>query len=89
MFALDLTPLAVVRLQVVRPSNAGQIGNVYLHYALDVWFEREIRPALEGKAQLVRYADDFALTSKLRGHYGYLSIVTKMEGFRAAADQIL
>ena len=37
------------------------LGNVYLHYALDVWFEREIRPALEGKAQLVRYADDFVM----------------------------
>ncbi len=37
------------------------LGNVYLHYALDVWFEREIRPTLEGKAQLVRYADDFVM----------------------------
>lgn len=37
------------------------LGNVYLHYALDVWFEREIRPTLEGKAQLVRYADDFVV----------------------------
>jgi group II intron reverse transcriptase/maturase len=37
------------------------LGNIYLHYALDVWFERDIRPTLEGKAQLVRYADDFVI----------------------------
>ena len=42
------------------------LGNVYLHYALDVWFEREIRPTLEGKAQLVRYADDFVVMCRTR-----------------------
>ncbi len=35
------------------------LGNVYLHYALDVWFEREIKPQLAGHARLIRYADDF------------------------------
>lgn len=37
------------------------LGNVYLHYALDVWFEREIKPRLHGLALLVRYADDFVI----------------------------
>lgn len=37
------------------------LGNVYLHYALDVWFEREVTPRLEGKATLIRYADDFLI----------------------------
>jgi group II intron reverse transcriptase/maturase len=37
------------------------LGNVYLHYALDVWFEREVKPRLSGKAHLVRYADDFVM----------------------------
>ncbi len=36
------------------------LGNVYLHYVLDTWFEEEIKPNLAGKAQLVRYADDCA-----------------------------
>ena len=26
------------------------LGNVYLHYALDLWFEREVKPRLLGKA---------------------------------------
>jgi retron-type reverse transcriptase len=26
------------------------LGNIYLHYALDQWFEREVQPRLGGKA---------------------------------------
>jgi group II intron reverse transcriptase/maturase len=37
------------------------LGNIYLHYVLDVWFEREVKPRLHGRAALVRYADDFVL----------------------------
>jgi group II intron reverse transcriptase/maturase len=36
-------------------------GNVYLHYVLDLWFEREIKPRLKGHARLIRYADDFVI----------------------------
>jgi RNA-directed DNA polymerase len=36
------------------------LGNVYLHHVLDLWFERDVRPRLQGKALLVRYADDCA-----------------------------
>jgi group II intron reverse transcriptase/maturase len=38
------------------------LGNVYLHYVLDLWFEREVKPRLRGEAHLVRYADDFVMT---------------------------
>ena len=37
------------------------LGNVYLHYALDLWFERDIKPRLKGHARLIRYADDFVM----------------------------
>ena len=36
------------------------LGNVYLHYVLDLWFEREVRPRMRGMAKLIRYADDCA-----------------------------
>jgi group II intron reverse transcriptase/maturase len=36
------------------------LGNVYLHTALDRWFEHAVKPALKGTAQLIRYADDCA-----------------------------
>ena len=35
------------------------LANVYLHYVLDQWFEREVKPRLHGEAYLIRYADDF------------------------------
>lgn len=37
------------------------LANIYLHEVLDEWFERDVRPRLQGRAQLVRYADDFVL----------------------------
>jgi len=37
------------------------LANVYLHYVLDVWFEREVQPRLKGRAFLIRYADDFVI----------------------------
>jgi RNA-directed DNA polymerase len=37
------------------------LGNVYLHYVLDLWFEHDIKPRLKGHARLIRYADDFVM----------------------------
>ena len=35
------------------------LANLYLHYALDLWFERVVKPRCRGEAHLCRYADDF------------------------------
>ncbi len=37
------------------------LGNIYLHYVLDEWFECEVKPRLRGEAHLWRYADDFVI----------------------------
>jgi group II intron reverse transcriptase/maturase len=37
------------------------LANVYLHYALDLWFEKVYRRGCQGKARLIRYADDFVV----------------------------
>ena len=37
------------------------LANVYLHYALDLWFEKVYRQSCKGKAKLIRYADDFVV----------------------------
>ena len=37
------------------------LSNLYLHYVLDLWFERKVRPRLKGKAWLIRYIDDFVV----------------------------
>jgi RNA-directed DNA polymerase len=35
------------------------LSNVYLHYVLDLWFERRFRKTCTGYAELTRFADDF------------------------------
>jgi len=37
------------------------LSNVFLHYVLDDWFEREVQPRMSGRAFVVRYADDAVL----------------------------
>ena len=34
------------------------LANVYLHYALDLWFEKVVKPQCRGEALMCRYADD-------------------------------
>ena len=35
------------------------LANVYLHYALDLWFENVVKKSSGGEAMMSRYADDF------------------------------
>ena len=42
------------------------LSNLYLHYVLDLWFERVVKPRLRGEACMVRYIDDFVLCFQYR-----------------------
>jgi group II intron reverse transcriptase/maturase len=37
------------------------LANIFLHYVLDLWFERKVVPRVQGQCHLVRYADDFLI----------------------------
>ena len=37
------------------------LANVYLHYALDLWYDKIIRTRCKGEVYYVRYADDFLM----------------------------
>ncbi len=37
------------------------LANLYLHYALDLWFEKIYRKSCTGFARIIRYADDFVV----------------------------
>lgn len=37
------------------------LANLYLHYVLDEWFEKQVKPQLAGRVFLIRYADDFVI----------------------------
>jgi RNA-directed DNA polymerase len=47
-------------------SISVMLSNVYLHYALDLWFERVVKSRLRGEAYLVRYIDDFVMCFQYR-----------------------
>ncbi len=60
--------------QVVHPETGTPQGgtvspvlaNVYLHYALDIWFEKVVKPHCRGEALLCRYADDWVCAFRLQ-----------------------
>jgi group II intron reverse transcriptase/maturase len=37
------------------------LANIYLHYVLDLWFEKVFRKSCAGTARLIRFADDFVV----------------------------
>jgi len=37
------------------------LANIYLHYILDLWFEKKIKIQARGYMQLIRYCDDFVV----------------------------
>jgi len=53
--------------KVIHPTSGSPQGgiispmlaNVYLHYALDQWFQEVVKAHVKGEACLIRYADDF------------------------------
>ncbi|WP_237342892.1 reverse transcriptase domain-containing protein [Wolbachia endosymbiont of Folsomia candida] len=37
------------------------LANIYLHYVLDLWFEKKFKPKARGCIQLIRFCDDFVV----------------------------
>jgi group II intron reverse transcriptase/maturase len=42
------------------------LANIYLHYVLDLWFERVVHPKQQGRCRMIRYADDFVACFEYR-----------------------
>ena len=49
------------------------LSNIMLHYVLDLWFERRIRPRVRGLCYLVRFADDFICLVQYRDDARYIA----------------
>src|SRR4029077_15391340 len=52
----------VVRTEAGTPQGgplSPVLANVYLHFVLDLWFEKKVRRWFRGEAYLTRFADDF------------------------------
>ena len=37
------------------------LANIYLHYVLDLWYEKRVKKSCEGYTRMIRYADDFVV----------------------------
>lgn len=59
------------------------LANIYLHYVLDLWFERKVKASCEGYCEVVRYADDFVclFQSQEEGERFYIELGARMEKF--------
>lgn len=42
------------------------ISNIFLHYVLDLWFEKKVKSTLKGYAKYCRFADDFVICFERR-----------------------
>lgn len=42
------------------------LANIYLHYILDMWFEKKVKREAEGESMMVAYADDFVCAFRYR-----------------------
>lgn len=42
------------------------LANIYLHYILDMWFERKVKPKAKGESMMIAYADDFVCAFRYR-----------------------
>jgi group II intron reverse transcriptase/maturase len=67
------------------------LANVYLHYVLDLWFEKVVKPRCEGKAYLCRFADDFICAFRYKEDaqkfYGALPDRLSKFGLEVAKDK--
>jgi RNA-directed DNA polymerase len=67
------------------------LANIYLHYALDLWFERVVRKACQGRCKLFRYADDFVCVFERRHEaeqfYGDLKERLRKFGLETAPEK--
>jgi RNA-directed DNA polymerase len=43
------------------------LANIFLHHVLDEWFEQEVRPRMQGRCFLIRFADDFVIGCEMEG----------------------
>ena len=85
--------------QVIHPGTGTPQGGiispvlakVYLHYALNLWFERVVRPKQRGRCRLIRYADDFVACFEYRHEAMAFEVELKTRlakfGLEVAADK--
>jgi group II intron reverse transcriptase/maturase len=59
------------------------LANIYLHYVLDLWFEKSVKKQCKGQAHLIRYCDDFVCCFQYKedAERFYLELIKRFEKF--------
>ena len=76
-----------------KPSESGTpqggvisplLANIYLHYTLDLWFEKRIKRECQGFARMIRYADDYVACFQqvADAHYFMQVMETRLKQFK-------
>jgi RNA-directed DNA polymerase len=65
------------------------LANVYLHYALDLWFEKRVKPQCRGEALMWRYADDWVCAFRYRSdaEWFYKALPERLATFKLEVAQ--
>jgi len=67
------------------------LANIYLHYTLDIWFEKVIKPKCQGEAYICRFADDYVCAFRYKadaeGLYNELPGRLKKFGLEIAVEK--
>jgi group II intron reverse transcriptase/maturase len=59
------------------------LANIYLHYVLDLWFEKKVKPNCRGKIYFCRYADDFICAFRFKDDIEefYIALIKRLNKF--------
>jgi len=65
------------------------LANVYLHYVLDLWFEKKVKPNCKGDAYLCRYADDFICAFRFKDDVEefHMALIKRLNKFGLSLSQ--
>jgi len=60
------------------------LANIYLHYVVDLWFEKKIRKQCRGLSYMIRYADDmvFCFQNKTEAYAFYEALQIRLKEFK-------
>jgi group II intron reverse transcriptase/maturase len=65
------------------------LANIYLHYVLDLWFEKKVKSNCIGEVYLCRYADDFICAFRFKddAEEFYKALIKRLEKFGLSLSQ--
>lgn len=65
------------------------LANIYLHYVLDLWFDKIVRKHCKGAAYMIRYADDsiFCFQYKIDAENFYRSFIKRLGKFNLQVNE--